>query len=260
MTASLDLSYRTVLVTGGTRGIGRAIAERFLDAGATVVVCARNAPDAPPRGDGGVAEFVTADVRDAEQAAGLVDAVAERHGDLHVVVNNAGGTTADPAATMPPRRAASVVALNLLAPFYVAQRANALMQEQAGGGQIVNIGSVSALRPAPGTAVYAAAKAGLANLTRALALEWGPKVRVNQVTVGLVATERSAAEHYGGEAGMAAVTATIPLGRMADPADVAAACLLLASPLAGHVSGAELRVDGGGERPGWLVALEGTAR
>jgi NAD(P)-dependent dehydrogenase (short-subunit alcohol dehydrogenase family) len=155
--------------------------------------------------------------------------------------------------------AAAVVNLNLLSPFYVAQRANAVMQEQELGGLVLNIGSVAELRPAPGIALYAAAKAGLATLTRALALEWGPKVRVNIVTPGLVQTDGSA-RHYGGAAALAAAAATIPSGRMAIPEDVASSCLLLASPLAAHVSGAELRVDGGGELPGWLVAVRAIAR
>src|SRR5581483_10783655 len=102
--------------------------------------------------------------------------------------------------------------------------------------------SVAELRPAPGIALYAAAKAGLATLTRALALEWGPKVRVNLVTPGLVATDGSQ-RHYGGPEALAAAAATVPRGRMARPEDIAATCLLLASPLAAHVSGAELRVD-----------------
>jgi len=259
MGQGFDMSYRVVLVTGGTRGIGRAIAERFLDAGATVVVCGRRVPDAPPRGERGEALFLPADVREPEQAAGVVDAVVERFGQLDVLVNNAGGTAAVSAAETSARLAQSIVALNLLAPLWVAQRANEVMQRQPGGGAIVNIGSVAAERPAHGTVLYAATKAGLANLTRGLALEWGPKVRVNQVTVGLVQTGGSAA-HYGGEHGLAAVHATIPAGRMAAPADIADACLLLASPLAGYVSGAELRADGGGEKPGWLVAVEAATR
>lgn len=255
MGQGFDMSYRVVLVTGGTRGIGRAIAERFLDVGATVAICGRRPPQTLPRGERGEAVFLEADVRDPEQAAGVVGAVLARFGQLDVLVNNAGGTAAVAAAETPPRLAQSIVALNLLAPLWVAQRANAAMQEQPGGGAIVNIGSVGAQRPAHGTVLYAAAKAGLATLTRGLALEWGPKVRVNQVTVGLVETDGSAA-HYGGEQGLAAVHATIPAGRMAVPADIADACLLLASPLAGYVSGAELRADGGGEKPGWLVAVE----
>lgn len=259
MGQGFDMSYRVVLVTGGTRGIGRAIAERFLDAGATVAVCGRRPPEQPPRGERGEALFLEADVREPEQAAAVVDAVVERFGQLDVLVNNAGGTAAVPAAETSARLAQSIVALNLLAPLWVAQRANAVMQRQPGGGAIVNIGSVAAERPAHGTVLYAATKAGLANLTRGLALEWGPKVRVNQVTVGLVQTDGSAA-HYGGERGLAAVHATIPAGRMAAPRDIADACLLLASPLAGYVSGAELRADGGGERPGWLVAVEAATR
>lgn len=259
MGQGFDMSYKVVLVTGGTKGIGRAIAERFLDAGATVVVCGRRAPDRLPRGERGEAVFLAADVRHPEQAAGVVEQTLERFGQLDLLVNNAGGTAAVSAAETSPGLAQSIVALNLLAPLWVAQRANTAMQQQPGGGAIVNIGSVAGDRPAHGTVLYAAAKAGLANLTRGLALEWGPKVRVNQITVGLVETDGSAA-HYGGEAGLAAVRGTIPLGRMAAADDVAAVCMLLASPLATYVSGAELRADGGGEKPGWLVAVEAATR
>ena len=145
------------------------------------------------------------------------------------------------------------MALNLLAPFYCAQAANAAMQGQSQGGNIINIASVSALRPSPGTAAYGAAKAGLVNLTRTLAVEWAPKVRVNCVVAGLVATE-SAEDHYGGPAGIGAVAATIPLGRMGSPGDVAGICLFLASPLASYVSGSALEAHGGGEWPSFLKA------
>jgi NAD(P)-dependent dehydrogenase (short-subunit alcohol dehydrogenase family) len=253
--ADLDFSSHVVLVTGGTRGIGAAIAHAFAERGASVVVCGRSIPDSSPAG----IAFVKSDVRDPEQAASVVDAVVELRGRIDVLVNNAGGTAPGMAATMSAESAAAVVTLNLLSPFYVAQRANAVMQVQELGGLVLNIGSVAELRPAPGVALYAAAKAGLATLTRALALEWGPKVRVNLVTPGLVQTDGSA-RHYGGEAALAAAAATIPSGRMAIPEDVASTCLLLASPLAAHVSGAELRVDGGGELPGWLVAVRAAAR
>jgi Enoyl-(Acyl carrier protein) reductase len=139
------------------------------------------------------------------------------------------------------------VALNLLAPFYLSQAANAVMQQQDGGGSIINIGSVSAHQAAPLSAAYSAAKAGLVQLTRSLALEWAPKVRVNHITAGLVMTE-DAAQHYGQDGG-ASVARAIPMGRMAAPADVASACLLLASPLACYVTGADLAVHGGGEMP-----------
>jgi NAD(P)-dependent dehydrogenase (short-subunit alcohol dehydrogenase family) len=119
-----------------------------------------------------------------------------------------------------------------------------------GGGLIINIGSVAATRPAPGTAMYAATKAGLVALTQALAVEWAPAVRINCLTAGLVRTEDNA-HHYGDEAALAAVAATIPLGRMATPDDIADASLLLASPLAAYVNGANLVVDGGGQRPAY---------
>ncbi|MFG2040605.1 SDR family oxidoreductase [Dactylosporangium sp. NPDC048998] len=232
------------LVTGGTRGIGRAIAARLAGAGYRVLVCGRRDPGDLPAG----VTFQRADVRDPEEAAGLVRAAVAAFGRLDLVVNNAGGSPPAPAATASPNLVTAVVRLNLLAPFFVAQAANAVMQDQPGGGLIVNIGSVSALRPAPGTAAYAAAKGGLEVLTRALALEWAPKVRVNTVTAGPVRTEDNAA-HYGDEAAVAAVAATVPLGRLATPEDIADAVLLLASPLAAYLTGASLVVDGGGQLP-----------
>jgi NAD(P)-dependent dehydrogenase (short-subunit alcohol dehydrogenase family) len=243
-----ELDGKVAIVTGGTRGIGAVIAARLLGAGASVVVCGRAKPDQLPAAGTAAAEFVAADVREPEQAAALVDYAVDRFGRVDIAVNNAGGSPSADAATVSPRFVAKVVALNLLAPFYVAQAANAVMQRQA-GGVIINIGSVVARNPAPGVAAYAAAKGGLTVLTRSLALEYGPKVRVNQVTAGLVRTER-AGDYYGDEQGQRAVAALIPAGRMAVPGDIADACLLLCSPLAGYVSGAELLVDGGGEIPG----------
>lgn len=238
---------RRVLVTGGTRGIGWAIASRFLASGAEVVVCGRKAPDSLPSANGRDARFVAADLRDADAASGAVDEAVDLLGGLDVLVNNAGGSPPADAATVSPRFVEKIVALNLLAPFYVAQRANAVMQ-RGSGGTIINIGSVSGRVPAPGTAAYSAAKAGLSQLTRALALEWGPAVRVNQVTVGLVLTEL-AELHYGDEAAIEDVCRTIPLGRMASPDDVAAACVALSSPELGYASGTDLLLDGGGEIP-----------
>ncbi|MCW3819093.1 SDR family oxidoreductase [Micromonospora sp. DR5-3] len=253
-----DLTGKAVIVTGGTRGIGAEIARRYLEAGAQVLVCGRTVVDELPAGGGRGAEFVQADIRQPEQAAAVVDAAVARFGRLDILVNNAGGSPMADAATVSPRFISSVVSLNLLAPFFLAQPANAVMQRQPEGGLILNIGSVAGRDPAPGTAAYSAAKAGLSTLTRALALEFGPRVRVNQVTVGLVRTEL-AHLHYGDEEGVQAVAATIPLGRMAAPADVAAACLLLSSPLADYVNGTELLVDGGGEIPARFLAARPTA-
>ena len=261
----LDFHGRVAVVTGGARGIGRGIAEAFLSAGADVLVCGRSDvadADLPAGTDAaGIrrrAAFVPADLRDPDQAAAVVQATVERYGRLDVLVNNAGGSPNADAATASPRFSASIVNLNLLAPLYCAQAANAVMQDQEDGGSIVNITSVSALRPSPGTAAYGAAKAGLVSLTQSHAVEWAPKVRVNALSAGLVATE-SADAHYGGPAGMAEVAATVPLGRFGTPDDVAGICLFLASPLAAYVSGANLVAHGGGERPAFLTAVEGTA-
>jgi NAD(P)-dependent dehydrogenase (short-subunit alcohol dehydrogenase family) len=243
---------KVVVVTGGSRGIGRTIALAFLAAGADVAICGRSEPERLPAVGDRVARFVAADVRDAAQAKAVIEAVVERHGRLDVLVNNAGGAPVADAASISPRFFERVVALNLHAAFYVSQPANAVMQTQSGGGAIVNIGSVSGRRPSPGAAAYSAAKAGLVMLSASLALEWAPKVRVNHVTVGLANTAMDAGGHYG-EA-TAAIDAVVPMGRAAVPSDVAAACLYLGSPLAAYVTGADLEVHGGGELPGFVVA------
>ena len=253
--SSPDPARRVVLVTGGTKGIGRGIAEAFLAAGDHVVVCARNAPDALPQAGGAGAEFMACDVKDIESVKALVAGIVQRHGRLDVLVNNAGGSPAADAATASPRFHESVIRLNLLAPFNLAQAANAQMQQQGEGGVIVFIGSISALRPSPGTAAYGAAKAAVLSLVSSLAVEWAPKVRVVAVSPGLVRTEQSHL-HYGDEAGIAAVGATIPAGRMAEPADVADACLWAASRQASYWSGSNLLLHGGGERPAFLDAAQ----
>ncbi|CAM5622298.1 2-dehydro-3-deoxy-D-gluconate 5-dehydrogenase [Streptomyces sp. ADI98-12] len=250
----LDFTGRVVLVTGGTKGIGAATAQAFLGAGADVVVCGRTAPAALPAAAGREAFFVAADVRDPAAAAELVDRTVERFGRLDVLVNNAGGSPDADAATVSPRFVEKIVALNLLAPFYVAQAAHGAMRTRPGGGSVVNIGSVSAHDPQPGTAAYTAAKAGLLALTKALALEWAPEVRVNHITTGLVRTG-SAASVYGADGG-ASVAGVVPMGRMAVPADVARACLFLASDLSAYVNGADLAVHGGGELPARFLAAK----
>ncbi|WP_327248697.1 SDR family oxidoreductase [Streptomyces sp. NBC_01320] len=250
----IDFTGRVVVVTGGTKGIGAAIAEAFLGAGADVVVCGRNEPGSLPGSNGRHAVFLPADVRDPAAAARLVDGAVDRFGRLDVLVNNAGGSPDAEAATVSPRFVEKIVALNLLAPFYVAQAANRVMQTQSGGGSVINIGSVSAHDPQPGTAAYSAAKAGLLTLTRALALEWAPKVRVNHITTGLIRTESAAAVY--GEDGGAAVARVVPMERMAVPQDVAGACLYLAGGLASYVNGADLAVHGGGEFPSRYLAVK----
>lgn len=249
--STIRLDGHVTLVTGGTRGIGRGIAEAFLAAGSKVAVCGRNAPEKPVASGANQATFYQADIRDPEQAFKLVEQVVADHGKLDSLINNAGGSPKADSATASPRFMERIVALNLMAPIYMMQAANKAMQTQDEGGAIVNIASVSGVRPSPGTSAYGAAKAGLLHVTTSLAMEWGPKVRVNAIICGLVATE-AAGDHYGTEGGVSRIGQMLPLKRMGTPADIAAACLYLSSPLSVYVSGAHLAVHGGGERPIFL--------
>lgn len=253
MTNALNFENKTVVVTGGGKGVGKGISERFLEQGANVVICGRSEPETLPEANGKKAVFKACDVRDPEQVQALMSFANKQFGSLDVLINNAGGAPFTDAATASPRFSEKIIGLNLLAPLHCCQAANTVMQNQENGGAIVNIASVSAERPSPGTAAYGAAKAGLINLTTSLAVEWAPKVRLNAIAAGLIKTEQ-AHLHYGDEEGIAAVSATVPLGRMANPSDIGDVCLFLASDLSSYVSGASLTVHGGGEKPAFLDA------
>ena len=227
--------------------MGAGISAVFAGQGATVVTCARRPVEGSPY------EFHSCDVRDADAVAAMVAGIVDRHGRLDAVVNNAGGSPYALAADASPRFHQKIVELNLLGMLNVSQAANAVMQEQDGGGSIVSISSLSGTRPSPGTAAYGAAKAGVDSLTASLAVEWAPKVRVNAVVAGMVRTEQ-AELFYGDEQSQAAVAATIPLGRLAEPADIGWAAAFLASDAASYISGATLAVHGGGEPPPFLTA------
>lgn len=253
MSPTLDFAGKSVIVTGGTKGVGRGIAEAFLAAGADVIVCGRSEVDSLPSAGGRTAVFVQADVREVEAIDRVVTEAVTRFGKLDVLINNAGGAPFALAAKASPRFHEKILTLNLVAPLHFMQRANVAMQAQASGGVIVNIASVSGTRPSPGTAAYGAAKAGLLSLTSSLAVEWAPKVRVTAVTAGMILTEQ-AHLHYGDDAGIAKVSSTVPANRLATPADIANACLFLASDLASYVTGTSLVVHGGGEKPAFLDA------
>lgn len=246
------LTGKVAIVTGGTRGIGLAIAGALAASGCRTYVCARSKPDDFPD----LLEYRTVDVRDAEAVESFVAEVAAEAGSVDILVNNAGGSPASDAATASPRFADAITKLNMLAPYYFSRAVHAYMKA-AGGGAIVNIASVSGIRPSPSTAIYGAAKAGLLNLTKSLAQEWGPDfIRVNAIIVGLAETENSE-ETYGDQAARDRIAKSLPLGRMVQGEDVARAVQYLASAASEYVSGAHLNVDGGGERPLFLDLIKG---
>ncbi|MEV6169905.1 SDR family oxidoreductase [Streptomyces sp. NPDC051954] len=237
------LSGRVAVVTGGTRGVGAGIARAFVEAGAEVVTCARRPPEVPVEGT----EFVPVDLRDPDAVRAFFAGLPR----LDVLVNNAGGGPYRRLADAGAERHARVVELNLIAPLTASLAAYEHLRRARGA--VVMIGSVGGGRPSPGSAAYGAAKAGLESLARSMAVEWAPEVRVNTLTVGMVRTEL-AHLHYGGEDGIEAVARTVPLGRLAEPADIGAAAVFLASDAAAYISGASLLVHGGGERPAFLDA------
>lgn len=256
MSIQYDYSGQSVIVTGGTKGVGKGIAEAFLAAGANVYICGRNAPENPVNAAGKEAVFIGADVRKPEESQSIIDKVLAETGRLDVLINNAGGSPPVQAAEAPYRFSEAIIRLNLIAPLTFSQQAYLAMRENKSGGAIVNIASVSGVRPSPGTAAYGAAKAGLINLTRSLAQEWGAEnIRVNAIIAGLIKTE-AAEEHYGGKPGIKLIESALPMRRMAVPQDMANACLFFASEASAYVSGAAMEVYGGGEPPSFLKMAE----
>jgi len=247
-----DYSGKSVIVTGGSKGIGKAVAQGFLAAGANVFICGRTEPAQPISVDGKIASFFPLDVRKPEASQQLIDQVLESSGRLDILINNAGGSPPAVAADASYRFSESIIRLNLIAPLLMSQQAYHAMSAAKNGGAIVNIASVSGIRPSPGTAAYGAAKAGLINLTQSLAQEWGAEnIRVNAIIAGLVKTE-AAQEHYNGSTGIKGIEAALPMNRMASPQDISNACMFLTAAESSYVNGASLEVFGGGEPPSYL--------
>jgi len=230
------LAGKRVVVTGGTSGIGAATAQRFRDEGCEVVVLART----PGSG------VIPCDVSDREQ----VDAAFEQVGDLDVVINNAGVSVRSPAVDISPDQWEQVLATNLSGAFWVAQAAARRMLLGA-GGVILNTASTNALVGYRYYAGYNATKAGLVALTKSLALEWAPTIRVNAVCPGYVLTPMQEAEYT--PQMLAEVNSRIPLGRHATPEELAGLFAYLASDEAAYFTGSVIVMDGG-ETAGSLVS------
>ncbi len=251
----LDLSGKVAIVTGGTKGLGKVIAQTLMAAGVQVMICARNEPEEPITSGDTTAAFCAADVRDPEQIEAVVAATVEAFGRVDILVNNAGGAPLADSATVSPRFNAAIIALNLTAPMTFSQafHQQVTSQDPVGDPVIINISSVSGTRPNPHGAAYGAAKAGLNNLTQTLAHEWGPNIRVLGVVVGLILTAEGS-DYYGDEEGAAAVGQVLPLKRMGDPQEVADVIRFLVSSQARWMTGTNVEVHGGGEGASYLAA------
>lgn len=240
------LSGRRALVTGSTRGIGRAVAEAMAAAGARVAVTSRDAAAAQAVAAelGGGAVGLGADLTREDGPSTLVGAAVEVLGGLDVLVNNAGMAMVAGAVELSPADWRRTIELDLSAVFFCAREAARFMLAQ-GSGAIVNVSSIQAFTPLARRVAYATAKAGVVGMTRALAAEWAPTVRVNAVAPGYVETQMVEELVRAGRLDAGAVAARTPLGRMARPEEIAAAVVFLASDAASYVTGETLMVDGG---------------
>ena len=234
-----SLAGKRALVTGGSRGIGRAIVVELARAGAEVVIGYRNGEEAATALAGEVGgRALRADVSSPVEAAGLV----EEAGELDVLVNNAGLTRDGLLARMPDEDWREVIETNLSSVFYTCRAVSRGMMRRRGGA-IVNVSSIVGLHGNPGQVNYAASKAGIIGLTKALARELGSRgVRANVVAPGYVHTALTEAIPDELRAGMLAAT---PLGRFGEPADVAGAVRFLCSAESSFITGEVLLVDGG---------------
>ena len=239
---STTQQQQTVLVTGGTSGIGRAVAEALGATGASVVVSGRDDARgaevvAAIEAAGGTGRFVRADL--ADPAA--VDALATAAGEVDVLVNNAGVFPFAPTHETSPEVLRETFQVNVHAPFALTAALAPAMAAR-GGGAVVNLSTMVASFGLPGLAAYGASKAALELLTKAWAAEYGPQgVRVNAVAPGPTRTPGTA----GMGDGLDQMASTLPLGRPATPEEIAATVVFLASDAAAYVNGAVLAVDGG---------------
>ncbi len=243
------LEGKVAAISGSSRGIGLAVARAFAAEGAKVVVNSRHGAVASEvAGElGGQSVGVGADVTTEAGAAALVDGALSAFGKLDVFVNNAGIVHAGPTLDMSLAEWNRVIKLNMTAVFLCSRQAARAMS-RAGGGVIINTASVQAFAPFPRRLAYGSSKAAVVMMTRIMAAEWAPAVRVNAVAPGYVRTEMTARLEAEGRLDLKAVSGRTPQGRIAEPDEVAGAYVYLASSEAAFVTGETVVVDGG-----WLA-------
>jgi len=245
------LKDRVAIITGGGTGMGAAMAHRFSDLGAKVVVASRKmenlervAGEIARKGSEALA--VQVDVRQVEQVNSMVEQAVERFGGVDILVNNAAGNFVARAIDLTPNGWNAVVGIVLNGAWFCSQAVAKRMVEQGRGGAMLNIIATYAWTGAPGTAASGAAKAGVLNLTESLAVEWAEhKIRVNAIAPGPVATENTTGQLFGGGQLFDIIAKENPTGRFGTVEEIADAAAFLVSDYAGYITGANLTVDGG---------------
>lgn len=245
-----SLADKVAIVTGSGRGIGKAIALGFADAGANVVVCARTAADlettvAEINARGRKALAVPTDMRESAQVANLVQKALDTFGTIDILVNNAGAAFGGPTLELSERAWESLLRENLKSVFLCIQAVGKVMATKKKGA-IINISSTLGQSPAPNMVGYGAAKAAIISLTRSLAVEWAPhNIRVNAIAPGLIETPGTTAHYSQRPEAKKVLIAMVPLGRIGQPQDIVGAAIYFASDASSYVTGEVLAVSGG---------------